>query len=141
MGSRESVDDEHFLQLHDILGPIPHSLGSKYSRAHIYHNEKGELVKHYIGELSSGSVSDLVEPLAPLEGAFEEEKPEDLTVKDTENVKSLLPRILDYDPGKRPFAVELLEDPWFVGTAAALGKREEGRVGRNEGLTRVLEYL
>ncbi|CEN61258.1 hypothetical protein ASPCAL07920 [Aspergillus calidoustus] len=136
MGSRESVDDDHFLQFHDILGPIPHSLWSKYSRAHIYHNEKGELVKHYIGELSSGSESDSVEPLAPLEGAFEEEKPEDLTVKDAENVKRLLLYILDYDPGKWPSAGELLEDPWFVGIAAALG-----RVGRNEGLTRVLYLL
>ncbi|KAL2850097.1 hypothetical protein BJX68DRAFT_237319 [Aspergillus pseudodeflectus] len=119
MGSRESVDDDHFLQLHDILGPVPHS------DAHIYYNEKGELVKHYIGELSSGPVSDLIEPLEPLERAFEEEKPEDLSVKDTKNVKRLLTRILDYDPGKRPSAGELLEDPWFVGIGAALGKSRE----------------
>jgi hypothetical protein len=43
---------------------------------------------------------------------------------------------LDYDPGKWLSAGELLEDPWFVGIAAALG-----RVGRNEGLTRVLYLL
>ncbi|KAL3487088.1 kinase-like domain-containing protein [Aspergillus germanicus] len=125
MGNRESVDDDHFLQFHDILGPIPYSLWSKYPRAHIYYNDKGELVKHYIGELSSGSDSDSIEPLAPLATAFDEEKPKDLSVEDAENVKRLLAWILDYNPGKRPSAEELLQDPWFVGIAAALGKSRE----------------
>jgi non-specific serine/threonine protein kinase len=125
MGSRESVDDDHFLQFHDILGLIPHALWSKYPRAHIYYNDKGELIKHYLGELSSGSESDSIEPLPPLATAFDEEKPKGLSEEDADNVKRLLTWILDYDPSKRPSAGELLQDPWFVGIAAALGKSEE----------------
>ncbi|KAJ0413153.1 kinase-like domain-containing protein [Aspergillus carlsbadensis] len=131
MGSRESVDDDHFLQFHGILGPIPHSLWSNYPRAHIYYNDKGELVKNYIDdsedESDSESESDPeeIEPWEPLETAFDEEKPGDLSMEDAENVKRLLLWILDYDPGKRPSAAKLLEDPWFVGIAATLGKSGE----------------
>jgi non-specific serine/threonine protein kinase len=137
MGSRESVDDDHFLQFHGILGPIPHFLWSKYPRTHIYYNDKGELVKNYIDDCSDESDSDSDpdldpgenEPWAPLETAFDEEKPKDLSDEDTESVKRLLAWILDYDPGKRPSAGELLEDPWFVSIAASLGKS-----GKREGV-------
>ncbi|KAL3462353.1 kinase-like domain-containing protein [Aspergillus heterothallicus] len=115
---RDEVDDDHFLQFHDVLGPIPHPLWSKYPRAHIYYNEQGEKIRNYIGELPEGFDPATIEPMLPLERAFDEEKPGDMSADDADNVKRVLRWILDYDPGRRPSAAELLRDPWFVAIGA-----------------------
>jgi serine/threonine protein kinase len=114
MGHEDEVDDDHFLQLNDVLGPAP--ILAKYPRAHIYYNEKGEKVKNYIGELPEGFDPSTIEPSPSLEKAFDEEKPGDMSAEEAHVIKGLLRWILDYDPTKRPSASELLKHPWFSTT-------------------------
>ena len=64
-----------------------------------------------------GGVEEGNEPLMleqqSKEELFDQAKPE-LGEKETGQVKSLIRRILQYDPTKRPSPSELLDDPWFV---------------------------
>ncbi|KAL2810281.1 kinase-like domain-containing protein [Aspergillus granulosus] len=125
--TEEEVDDEHFLQFNDVLGPLPQSLWSKYPRAQIYYNDKGEKVKNYVGELCEGFDPSTIRSALPIEKAFDKGKPEDISTEDADAVKRLLRWILDYDPAKRPSASELLENSWFVEIGAALGQDTKRR--------------
>ncbi|QKX57758.1 uncharacterized protein TRUGW13939_04878 [Talaromyces rugulosus] len=127
MGREEEVNDDHFLQFNDVLGPLPGTLLAKYPRAHIYYNEKGEKVKNYIGELPEGFDPSTIEPSPSLEQAFDKEKPVDIDDEEGYIIKGILRCILDYDPAKRPSASELLKHPWF----SAIASEEETNV-RNE---------
>jgi serine/threonine protein kinase len=49
-----------------------------------------------------------------LEDVFDCCKPSDMSSKGGDAVKSLLRRIFQYEPEKRPQAAELLKDPWFA---------------------------
>jgi non-specific serine/threonine protein kinase len=48
-----------------------------------------------------------------MEEAFDQTEPE-LGEEEAEKVKKLIRRILQYDPPKRPSAVEILQDSWFA---------------------------
>lgn len=50
----------------------------------------------------------------PLEELFDEASP-DISKEESDAVKALIRRILQYDPAKRPSAEEILLDPWFAG--------------------------
>jgi serine/threonine protein kinase len=49
-----------------------------------------------------------------LENMFDCYKPSAMSAKEGDAVKSLLRRIFQYEPEKRPRAAELLNDPWFA---------------------------
>jgi serine/threonine protein kinase len=56
------------------------------------------------------------DPISPLlEDVFDCFKPTDMSSKESDAVKSLLRRIFQYEPEKRPQAVDLQKDPWFAG--------------------------
>ncbi|KAI9931092.1 hypothetical protein MW887_010749 [Aspergillus wentii] len=114
MGDDEEIDDDHFLQFHDILGPLPGRLIAQYPRAHLYCNEAGEIITRYIGKIPEGADPAGLEPLPSLEECFDKKKPAELSDEEAGVVKKLLRWILDYDPAKRPSASELLAHPWFA---------------------------
>lgn len=113
MASDEEIDDDHFLQFYDILGPLPSRIHSQYPRARVYCNGQGEKVKHYIGDLPEGFDPNEIQPMPSLEQFFDQERPAELSVEEAGVIKGLLRQILDYDPCKRPSASELLRHPWF----------------------------
>ena len=119
MRNDERIDDNHFLQFYDILGPLPSRLLSQYPRARLYCNEKGEKVKHYIGDLPEGYDPNEIQPMPPLEQLFDRERPDELSAEEAGVIKGLLRQILDYDSSKRPSASELLKHPWFTAMGRA----------------------
>jgi serine/threonine protein kinase len=68
-------------------------------------------------------------PISPLlEDVFDCFKPSDMSSKENDAVKSLLRRIFQYEPGKRPQAADLQNDPWFAGPEdVSLGMSEPDR--------------
>lgn len=114
--SQEEVDDEHYLQLMDILGPFPESLAVHWPRYSIYCNAKGEKVRKHIGELPDEVDADSIEDLLPLEAFFDAEKPAEMDEEESSMVKGLLRNMLDYDPTARPTASALMGHPWFATT-------------------------
>ena len=49
-----------------------------------------------------------------MEELFDQASP-DISDEESRAVKTLIRRILQYDPAKRPSAEEILLDPWFAG--------------------------
>lgn len=50
MSNIEEADDDHLLQMIDILGPLPKSLAERWPRWRTYFDESGVRIKDYIGE-------------------------------------------------------------------------------------------
>lgn len=111
MASDEEIDDDHFLQFYDILRPLSRRILSQYLRARVYFNEKGEQVKHYIGDLPEGYDPNEIQPMPSLKQFFDQKRPAKLSVKEAGVIKGLLRQILDNDSSKRPSASELLRHP------------------------------
>ncbi|KAI4157729.1 MAG: hypothetical protein LQ342_008047 [Letrouitia transgressa] len=107
------ADDEHLLGFTYIIGKLPLHLRSRWPRSPIYFNEKGEIIKNYIGALPPGFDPSTIPPIPPLRQLFEMEKPPDMTVEESEVVKDLLCWILQYDPSRRPSLSDLLQHSWF----------------------------
>ncbi|KAJ4141739.1 hypothetical protein NW768_000956 [Fusarium equiseti] len=96
-------DDEHLLQLHERLGPLPNDLFSQWARSSLYFNSEGRMSNRGAVEGSRGCMEDLVDELRP-----------DLSGMEAQQVKMLISWILRYDVDKRPSAIEILRNPWFT---------------------------
>jgi len=107
------ANDDHWLQFSDILGPLPPKILSRWSRSHLYYNDKGQKVRHYIGDLPEGE--DDSGPDETLETQIDRRKAADLSPDEALIIKNILRSILQYDPTNRPSASELLRHPWFAG--------------------------
>jgi serine/threonine protein kinase len=124
-GSEDQTNDDHFLQLFDVLGPIPRDILSKWARADVYFNADGENIKSYIGELPEGFDLNELQPQPPLEEFFDREKPAEMSDEESKQIKHILRWILQYDKPKRPTASELLNDPWFSEPSATISHVED----------------
>ncbi|KAI9755268.1 MAG: hypothetical protein M1815_005130 [Lichina confinis] len=108
------ADDDHLLQLSEILGPLPSFLLSRWARSNIYFNANGENIKNYIGVLPEGySENDDRFTFLNLEDSFGEGKPAHIRPEEQKEIIALLRYILQYDQKLRPSAAELLRHPWF----------------------------
>lgn len=110
------ANDDHVLQLSNILGPIPPFLLSQWPRANIYFNAEGKQIKHYVGDYPEGEDSDpdnFHAEFPSLEEYFDKEKPADITPTEANEIKALLRWILQYDAELRPSAAEILAHSWF----------------------------
>jgi len=113
-GTDDSTDDDHVLQMADVLGPVPPSFLARYPRSHLYFNENGEVTKHYVGETTVGDDTNDLPILPPIEKLLDQEKGTDLSSEDACMIKEILRAILQFDAVKRPSAEELLAHPWFA---------------------------
>ena len=50
MSNIEEADDDHLLQMIDILGPLPKSLAERWPGWRTYFDESGQRIKDDIGE-------------------------------------------------------------------------------------------
>jgi len=80
-GYEDETDDDHFLQLFNLLGPLPREILSEWARSDVYFNLNGESIKSYIGELPEGFDLNDLQHLPPLEVFFDQEKPVDMRMK------------------------------------------------------------
>ena len=133
----ESADDDHLLQMNDILDPLPDTwLKEKWSRANKHFGSNRERLGPNAGKdlgtpkdridfdvTGEDSARERVEcedgPWIdpPLEKRFEEEKPGDIDTVEAGVITSLIRGILRYEPSQRPSAAEILRHPWFEESA------------------------
>ncbi|KAF2501345.1 kinase-like protein [Lophium mytilinum] len=103
---QDDADDDHLTQLNDIIQPLPDSIMAAWPRASIWYGPNHEPLAPY-GEGEPPHIHDSLEVL------FAKNKPDEIGDEETAVVCSLVRQILQYDPAKRPSAVDLLKHPWF----------------------------
>ncbi|KAI0904552.1 serine protein kinase [Ustulina deusta] len=110
-GSQVTQDDDHLVDMTMYLGPLPEELYKHWKTSSLYFTPQREFYNCLIE-----GVADEKEPIIPqptsMEKLFDEAYP-DLNENEADQVKSLIRRILQYDPANRPSATEILQDPWF----------------------------
>lgn len=116
--SVETKDDDHILQMCDILGPLPSCLMSQWPRSHLYFKANGEKITNHIGGLPENCDASDIEPSPSFEVFFDQYKPAGLGAEETDTIKALLRQILRYDPKERPSSSQLLQHPWFCGSGS-----------------------
>jgi serine/threonine protein kinase len=105
---REDADDEHLLQMNDILEPLPDIwLQGMWPRAGKYFGSGRER----LGPIPDGQDEPIIDD--PLEVRFQEYKPKDIDDVEAGVITSLILSILRYEPSQRPTAEELLKHSWF----------------------------
>lgn len=105
---RETADDEHLLQMNDILQPLPDVwLQEKWPRARNYFGAGRER----LGPRPDGQDEPCIDDT--LEVRFKEHKPDDIDDLEAGLITSLIRSILRYEPSQRPTAEEILKHPWF----------------------------
>lgn len=113
-------DDNHLLQLSDILGPLPDHVYSRWTRSSRYFDADRVHFNSYLCEMPEGT--DLLEVRGlPLEQFFDSLKPSEMDDDEANEVKALLRQILQYDAAKRPTAKEILQNPWFTSRGSEHG--------------------
>ncbi|KAH6631052.1 kinase-like domain-containing protein [Chaetomium sp. MPI-SDFR-AT-0129] len=146
----EQTNDEHLIQLSEVLGPLPAGLAGRWRRRERYFGLEGERLRVREGgregsdmgeddDFDGGDGDDMddvddadddeaatspmstsssfwladVEKFAPLEDQLRDNKPEDMSDDEVEEVAKLIRWILDYDTSNRPSVEAILEHPWF----------------------------
>jgi len=102
---QDDADDDHLIQLNDIIRPLPDSMMAVWPRASKWYGPNRQRLQPY----NSG------EPYIheSLEVLFAQHKPAEIDNEESAVLCSLMLQILEYDPAKRPSAVDLLKHPWF----------------------------
>ena len=103
----DSCDDDHLLQMTDVLGPLPKHLISRWSRSSKYFNDNGELINTMINGPPG------INRFGPLEKIFRQNKSDEISEEEEGLVLDLLRYVLRYEPKERPLADDILKHPWF----------------------------
>lgn len=103
--ARDGMDDDHLCQLHQVIQPLPDSMMAQWERSSKWFGPNGEALQPY-GD-GEPYINDSLEVM------FEKNKPADIDDDESAVLCALIRQILNYDPAKRPSAMELLEHPWF----------------------------
>ncbi|EFY94306.1 serine protein kinase [Metarhizium robertsii ARSEF 23] len=103
-------DDNHLLSLTARLGARPDELFTHWKTSTLYFTGR-ELFNCQLGGVAKGGEPLMLEQTS-MEDWFDQACP-DLDEEEGRQVKSLIRRILQYDPANRPSPVEILSDPWF----------------------------
>ncbi|SCN84092.1 SKY1-Protein serine kinase [Fusarium fujikuroi] len=130
----ETSNDEHLIQLCEVIGPLPEPLLEKWRRADQYFDSSGnrlEVKPQEDGYVSGGEDMESVDgtdeedeegngpPLAyvgrflSLEDQFMAERPGDIGEAEAKEILELLRWIFQYDPAHRPSTSDLINHPWL----------------------------
>ncbi|KAK2024283.1 serine/threonine-protein kinase SRPK3 [Colletotrichum zoysiae] len=141
--SDEALDDDHLLQMSEIIQPLPENLIAKWPSSSKYYGSEGERLnvkpsdfdkRNFLsgeddeqnvtkedanGLEEDGGFDANARERAPvklfdsLEKLISDNKPSDVDEAEEEIIVSLLRSIFQYDPAQRPSAAELLEHAWL----------------------------
>lgn len=105
---QDDADDDHLIQLNDIVCSLPDSLIASWPRASKWYGPNRQRLQPY----ADGSHKDpyVHKPLTEL---FMENKPDEIGDEESAILIMLMKQILEYDPAKRPSAIDLLKHSWF----------------------------
>ncbi|KAI0443816.1 serine protein kinase [Xylaria telfairii] len=109
--SEVKQNDGHLLSLTTTLGPLPDELYKQWETSWLYFTPQRKLFNFELGGVAEGA-EPLMAEQPSMEESFDQADP-DLGREEADQVKSLIRRILQYDPAKRPSPAEILRDPWF----------------------------
>ncbi|OIW30105.1 serine/threonine-protein kinase SRPK3 [Coniochaeta ligniaria NRRL 30616] len=123
-GERNTIDDDHLLQLSEIIGPLPEDMLAKWPRRGLYFGSGGNRLNTSPFDFDDSPFGqakrarskgrrDPPVPLTSLEDKFHEYRLSDVDAAEANEIASLLRDILHIDPLQRPTAAQLLERPWF----------------------------
>jgi serine/threonine protein kinase len=132
----ETSNDEHLIQLWEVIGPLPKPFLEKWRRADHYFDSSGNRLEikpqeddYYIsGDEDIGSGDGMGEdesdgpPLAypgqflSLEDQVTKERPDDIGEAEARGILELLRWIFQYDPARRPSTSDVVNHPWLRST-------------------------
>ncbi|KAF2230641.1 serine/threonine-protein kinase SRPK3 [Viridothelium virens] len=113
---RDGADDDHLLDLNDVLEPLPDAWLKKWERADKWFGTNRERLNPRAAETGDFKIEEIGDgPFIndPLETLFDQNKPKDIDATEAEVITRLIRQTLQYEPAKRPTAAQLLEHPWF----------------------------
>ncbi|KAL2885249.1 serine protein kinase [Ceratocystis lukuohia] len=106
-------DNEYLLALTGRLGTLPDELFRHWKSSSLYYTPDKKLFNTLYGGVKEGEDPYIWDEISvSMEQAFDRTNP-DLGEEEASQVKSLIRRILHYDPLQRPSPAEILSDPWF----------------------------
>ena len=122
--TQEDTDDDHLLEMHDILGQLPADIMALWPRAHECFGPNGERLSRRekeddVDEKDDDDMGDddmeddEVFINDPLEVLFEQNKPADIDAEEAGAITALIRRILKYNASERPSAAEILQEKWL----------------------------
>ena len=103
---QDDADDDHLIQLNDVIRPLPDSIMAAWPRACKWYGPNRQRLQPY----ANG------EPYIhkSLKVLFAQYKPAEIDNEESAVLCSLMQQILEYNPAKRPSAADLLKHPWFL---------------------------
>lgn len=102
---QEDTDDDHLIQLNDVIRPLPDSILESWPRASKWYTADRQRLQPHSDE--APYIHDSLGRL------FAENKSPEIDDQEALIILELLARILEYDPQRRPNAEELLKEAWF----------------------------
>lgn len=107
----QEENDDHTLQMIDLLGLPPPEIFAKWPRREKYFDDDLKRIRSDVTSSETPKCEPFKHPT--LEVAFEKYKQGVMEAAEQAQVLGLLRKILQWDPNLRPSTSELLDDPWF----------------------------
>ncbi|KAF8466328.1 kinase-like domain-containing protein [Kalaharituber pfeilii] len=105
-----ALDDDHLLQLHSVLGPLPPSVTKYWSRHSLYFDSQG--CQRRNTAINAGYSCEFVE-FKNMKERLMESRPEGMSVEEALMCLDMLEHMLAIEPENRSGAAELLRHPWL----------------------------
>lgn len=119
----DGVNDDHLIQISEIIGPLTPKMLAKWPRYSTYFGTDGTRLTAIPSGFDESEMGLKLErscknhgpplPYDALKKKFYKYKPGGTDDSEAEEIVSLFKEILDVDPLRRPSAVQLLTHPWF----------------------------
>jgi serine/threonine protein kinase len=123
---QRETDDDHLLQMIDIIGHLPPELCSHWTRYDRYFDKSLGKIRTNVGEGDSVEEELITSP--SLEDFFKESKPKEMNDAECADVIALLRSILQFNPDMRPTANEILQHPYMAAIETPQMTKSSGTV-------------
>ncbi|KAF9701433.1 hypothetical protein EKO04_000677 [Ascochyta lentis] len=110
---RDDADDDHLIQMHNIIRPLSSLIMGAWPRASTWFDSEGKPVQQDGGDETEEENGSGIYVYDTLEQRFAKRKHPDIDDEEAAVICQLIREILVYDPAERPSAAELLKHPWF----------------------------
>jgi serine/threonine protein kinase len=102
---QDDTDDDHLIQLNDVICPLPEWMMQAWPRASKWYGPDRQRLQPYSDD--EPYIHDSLDKL------FEENRSPEIGDEESKILLQLMRQIFEYDPQLRPTAEELLKHPWF----------------------------